>query len=120
STAQLPPPLKQQAETSAELARNVARQHGPAGLAHHADLAFVHAMHAGLMWAAAAIAVGAVLVVGGFRVSKAAAASAAPGLVETGIGTGTGAGAGTGTGAGADGDGTTVDTAGVGATSSGS
>ncbi|NUP46582.1 MAG: MFS transporter [Catenulispora sp.] len=75
AAATLPAPLKQQAETSAELARGVARQHGPAGLAHQADLAFIHAMHAGLVWAAGAVAVGAVLVIGGFRTGRAGAAS---------------------------------------------
>ncbi|NUR59974.1 MAG: MFS transporter [Catenulispora sp.] len=77
ATAELPAPLKQQAETSAELARNVARQHGPAGLAHQADVAFVHAMHVGLVWAAAAVAIGAVLVVSGFRAPKAGAPATA-------------------------------------------
>ncbi|NUR26934.1 MAG: MFS transporter [Catenulispora sp.] len=78
ATAGLPTPVKQQAETSAELARNVARQHGPAGLAHQADVAFVHAMHVGLVWAAAAIALGAVMVIGGFRVKKATSAPPLP------------------------------------------
>jgi EmrB/QacA subfamily drug resistance transporter len=75
ATAELPEPLKQKAETSAELARGVARQHGPAGLAHQADVAFVHAMHVGLVWAAGAVAVGAVMVIVGFRVPKAVGAA---------------------------------------------
>ncbi|GAA2057449.1 MFS transporter [Catenulispora yoronensis] len=78
STAELPAPLRQQAETSAEQARHIAAQHGPVGLGHQADLAFVHAMHAGMVWAAAAIGISAVLVAAGFRVgAKAGAAPAA-------------------------------------------
>jgi len=66
SVSGLPGPLKQEAETSAELARNVARHNGIPGLAHQADLAFVHAMHTGMAWAAAATGIGALLVFGGF------------------------------------------------------
>jgi EmrB/QacA subfamily drug resistance transporter len=66
SVAGLPAPLKQQAETSAEMARNVAARKGIPGLAHQADLAFVHAMHTGMMWSAAATGIGALLVFGGF------------------------------------------------------
>jgi MFS family permease len=70
SVAGLPAPLKQQAETSAEMARNVARHHDVPGLAHQADLAFVHAMHTGLVWSAVATGIGAVLIFSGFRVPK--------------------------------------------------
>jgi EmrB/QacA subfamily drug resistance transporter len=66
SVGGLPAPLKQQAETSAEMARNVAARKGIPGLAHQADLAFVHAMHTGMMWSAAATGIGALLVFGGF------------------------------------------------------
>jgi hypothetical protein len=76
SVAGLPAPLKQQAETSAELARNIARHDRIPGLAHQADLAFVHAMHTGLVWSAAATAIGALLVFGGFRMPKKAEATA--------------------------------------------
>ncbi|ACU69276.1 drug resistance transporter, EmrB/QacA subfamily [Catenulispora acidiphila DSM 44928] len=66
SVAALPAPLKQQAETSAEMARNVARHNGIPNLAHQADLAFVHAMHTGMVWSAAATGIGALLVFGAF------------------------------------------------------
>ena len=70
SVAGLPAPLKQQAETSAEMARNVARHNGIPGLVHQADLAFVHAMHTGMVWSAAATGIGALLVFGGFAKPK--------------------------------------------------
>jgi EmrB/QacA subfamily drug resistance transporter len=66
SVAGLPAAVKQQAETSAEMARNVARHNGIPGLAHQADLAFVHAMHTGMVWSAAATGIGALLVFAGF------------------------------------------------------
>jgi EmrB/QacA subfamily drug resistance transporter len=70
SVAGLPAPLKQQAETSAEMARAVAGHHAVPGLAHQADLAFVHAMHTGLVWSAAVTGIGALLIFGGFRAPK--------------------------------------------------
>lgn len=70
AAAGLPGPARQQAETSAELARHVgAAAHDP-GLVHAADTSFLHAMHVTSLWVAFFVFVGAVLLNFGFAARR--------------------------------------------------
>lgn len=66
----VPSDLAERAEISAEQARHVAGTYGITGLQRAADAAFVHAMHFGVIWIAAATFVGAILLVFALRPAK--------------------------------------------------
>ncbi|WP_084345165.1 MFS transporter [Rhodococcus sp. 1163] len=63
----VPRDLADRAEISAEQARHVAGTYGITGLQRAADAAFVHAMHFGVIWIAAATFAGAILLVFALR-----------------------------------------------------
>jgi EmrB/QacA subfamily drug resistance transporter len=78
AAAPLPAAPREQVETSAENARHVAALRHDPGLAHQANLAFLHAMHVGAVVSALSVATGVVVLLVGYRSAAAAPRSAPP------------------------------------------